>query len=227
MSHEGTIMSVDSTYPTGPEGLPALERADPPDVIHGQPDLARRRALVAATTALGGISVAITAVPFVGSMLPSERAKAAGAPVETDISNLEPGALLTVEWQGKPVWILRRTEEMLRLMGEDEQRLSDPQSAVPQQPAYCRNPTRSIKPGFLVAVGICTHLGCVPTFRPETAPADLGPEWHGGFYCPCHASKFDLAGRVYKNVPAPTNLVIPQHGYLSDFRLIIGTDGKL
>lgn len=219
-------MSVDSTYPTGPEGLPAPERAGPPDVAHEPPDPARRRALVAATTAVGGIAVAVATVPFVGSMLPSERAKAAGAPVEIDTSDLEPGTLRTVEWQGKPVWILRRTDEMLRLLGGDDRRLVDPQSAVPQQPAYSRNPTRSIKPEILVAVGICTHLGCVPTFRPQVAPADLGPEWRGGFYCACHASKFDLAGRVYKNVPAPTNLVIPQHGYLSDSRLIIGTDGK-
>ncbi len=208
-------MSADITHP-----------ADLPDVIPEQPNAARRRALVAATTALGGIAVVVASVPFIGSMLPSERAKAAGAPVETDIINLEPGTLLTVEWQGKPVWILHRTDEMLRLLGEDEQRLSDPQSAIPQQPAYCRNPTRSIKPGFLVAVGICTHLGCVPTCRPEVAAPDLGPEWRGGFYCPCHGSKFDLAGRVYKNVPAPTNLVIPRYGYLSDSRLIIGTDVK-
>lgn len=198
--------------------------AEAPDAAHETPDPARRRALVAATTALGGIGVAVSTVPFIGSMLPSERAKAAGAPVEVDIGTLGPGALQTVEWQGKPVWILHRTGEMLRLLGEDEQRLSDPRSAVPQQPAYCKNPTRSIKPEFLVAVGICTHLGCVPTVRPEIAPADLGPKWRGGFYCPCHASKFDLAGRVYKNVPAPTNLVIPRHGYLSDSRLIIGTD---
>lgn len=219
-------MSAELTHPTGSEGPQAPERAGPSDVIHDRPDPARRRALVAATTALGGIGVAVATAPFIGSMLPSERAKAAGAPVEADISNLEPGTLLTVEWQGKPVWILHRTGEMLRLLGEDEQRLSDPQSAVPQQPAYCRNPTRSIKPGFLVAVGICTHLGCVPTFRPQLAPGDLGPEWRGGFYCPSHASKFDLAGRVYKDVPAPTNLVVPRHGYLSDFRLIIGTDVK-
>lgn len=226
MTNEGTIVSVDSAYPTGPEGLPALEPADPPDVTHEPPDSARRRVLVAATMAVGGITVAAAAVPFIGSMLPSERVKAAGAPVEIDISDLEPGTLRTVEWRGKPVWILRRTDEMLRLMGGDNRRLVDPQSAVPQQPAYATNPTRSIKPGILVAVGLCTHLGCVPTFRPQIAPADLGPEWRGGFYCACHASKFDLAARVYKNVPAPTNLVIPQHGYLSDSRLIIGTDGK-
>jgi ubiquinol-cytochrome c reductase iron-sulfur subunit len=219
-------MSVDLIHPMGSEGSPAPERVDPPDVTHEPPDLARRRVLVAATTALGGIGVAVATVPFIGSMLPSERAKAAGAPVETNISDLEPGTLRTMEWQGKPVWIVRRTDEILRLLGEDQQRLSDPQSAVPQQPAYCRNPTRSIKPEFFVSVGLCTHLGCVPTFRPEIAPVDLGSKWRGGFYCACHASKFDLAGRVYKNVPAPTNLVIPRHGYLSDSRLIIGTDGK-
>lgn len=221
-------MSTDSTYPTGSEGLPALERAGSPDVIPEpeQPDPARRRALVAATTALGGIGIAVATVPFIGSMLPSERAKAAGAPVEADIAGLAPGALATVEWRGKPVWIQHRTREMLRLLGEYDRQLSDPRSEEPQQPGYCKNSTRSIKPEILVAVGICTHLGCVPTFRPEIAPADLGPDWHGGYYCPCHASRFDLAGRVYRNVPAPTNLVIPPHGYLSDSRLIIGTDGK-
>ena len=187
---------------------------------------ARRRVLVAATTAVGGFGVAVATVPFIGSMLPSERAKAAGAPVETDIGKLEPGTLLTVEWQGKPVWILHRTDEMLRRLGEDDRQLRDPQSALPQQPTYCRNPTRSIKPEYLVSVGLCTHLGCVPTFRPDIAPADLGPGWDGGFYCPCHGSKFDLAGRVHKGVPAPTNLVIPRHTYSSTFQLVIGTDVK-
>lgn len=226
MGNEGKSMSVDLTDPMGSEGLQALERASPSALTDHQPDPARRRALVAVTTALGGIGVAFATVPFIGSMLPSERAKAAGAPVEADISKLEPGTLLTVEWQGKPVWILRRTDAMLRLLGKDDRRLNDPQSAVPQQPGYCRNPTRSIKPEYLISVGICTHLGCVPTFRPGIAPADLGPEWHGGFYCPCHGSKFDLAGRVYKGVPAPTNLVIPRYTYLRDSRLIIGTDVK-
>jgi len=217
-------MSVDSTYPTGSAGVPSPERADQPDATHEQPDSARRRTLVAATTAVGGIGVAVATVPFIASMLPSERAKAAGAPVETDLSNLEAGTLQTVEWQGKPVWILRRTDEMLRLLGKDDRQLSDARSDVPQQPTYCRNPTRSINPQYFVTVGLCTHLGCVPSFRPEVAPADLGPEWRGGFYCPCHGSKFDLAGRVYKGVPAPTNLVIPRHSYLSDSRLIIGTE---
>ena len=219
-------MSVDLTDPMASEGLLALEQAGPSALTDQQPDPARRRTLVAVTTALGGIGVAVATVPFIGSMRSSEGAKAAGAPVEADISKLGPGTLLSVEWQGKPVWILRRTDAMLRLLGKDDRRLNDPQSAVPQQPAYCRNPTRSIKAEYLVSVGICTHLGCVPTFRPEIAPADLGPEWRGGFYCPCHGSKFDLAGRVFKGVPAPTNLTIPRHAYLSNFQLIIGTDVK-
>lgn len=226
MGNEGMSVSVDLTGPMGSEGLLALERAEPSALTDQQPDSARRRALVAVMTALGGIGVAFATVPFIGSMLPSERAKAAGAPVEVDIGKLGPGTLLSVEWRGKPVWILRRTDAMLRLLGKDDRRLNDSQSAVPQQPAYCRNPTRSIKPEYLASVGICTHLGCVPTFRPEIAPADLGPEWHGGFYCPCHGSKFDLAGRVFKGVPAPTNLIIPRHAYLSNFQLIIGTDVK-
>jgi ubiquinol-cytochrome c reductase, iron-sulfur subunit len=154
------------------------------------------------------------------------KTKSAGAPVEADIMALEPGALLTVEWRGKPVWILRRSPEMLQLLEKYDEKLSDRKSKVPQQPAYCKNPTRSIKPELLVAVGICTYLGCVPAYRKEIAPADLGPEWRGGFFWPCHGSKFDLAGRVYKNVAAPTNLVIPQHSYLSDSRLLIGMENK-
>jgi len=159
-------------------------------------------------------------------MLPSEKAKAAGAPIEADIGNIEPGALVTVEWQGRPVWILHRSGEMLGRLGTGDGRLSDPRSEVPQQPAYCKNPARALKPEYFVSIGLCTHLGCVPTFRPEIAPADLGTGWPGGFYCPCHGSKFDLAGRVHKGVPAPTNLVIPRYAYLSDVRLIIGTDVK-
>lgn len=226
MSNEDTIMSGDLIHPIGYDLLPSPERVDPLDVTYEPPDLSRRHALVAVTTVLGGIGAAVATVPFIASMLPSERAKVAGAPVEVDISKLEPGTLLTVEWQGKPAWILRRTDKMLQLLGANDRRLNDPQSKVPQQPAYCENPTRSIKAEYLVSVGLCTHLGCVPTFRPEIAPADLGPEWHGGFFCPCHGSKFDLAGRVYKGVPAPTNLVIPRHIYSNDFQLIIGTDVK-
>ena len=149
-----------------------------------------------------------------------------GAPVQADIGKLEPGALLRVEWRGQPVWIVRRTSEMLAALPSQNPRLVDPDSEVPQQPAYCQNPTRSIKSEYLVAIGICTHLGCSPTYRPDVAPDDLGPDWKGGFFCPCHGSRFDLAGRVFKNVPAPTNLVIPKHTYLDDNSILIGEDGQ-
>lgn len=160
------------------------------------------------------------------SMLPSERAKAAGAPVEVDISKLEAGMLLLVEWRGKVVWVLNRTPEMLATLEKLDSVVADPESEKPQQPEYAQNKTRSIKPAILVVEGVCTHLGCSPVFRKEIAPADLGPSWIGGFFCPCHGSKFDLAGRVYKNVPAPTNLVVPPHAYLSDNRLLVGADSK-
>ena len=206
------------------ETLPDFNQTAAFRVSKDPADLARRRTLVMATSILGGLGIAATEVPFIGSMLPSERAKAAGAPVEADISKLNPSDLMTVEWQGKPVWILNRTDDMLRQLSKEDQQLRDPQSEVPNQPKYCKNPTRSIKPEYLVSVGICTHLGCVPNFRPEISPADLGTAWQGGFYCPCHGSKYDLAGRVFKGVPAPTNLIIPRHAYLSDSQLIIGTD---
>jgi ubiquinol-cytochrome c reductase iron-sulfur subunit len=189
-------------------------------------DARKRKFLIAATSAVGGVAVAGVAVPLVMSMLPSARAKAAGAPVEVDISKIEPGMLLTVEWRGKPVWIVNRTPEMLDLLGKHDDQLVDPNSEQPQQPAYCKNPTRSIKPEFLVAVGICTHLGCSPTYRKEVGAADLGADWPGGFFCPCHGSRFDLAARVFKNVPAPINLLIPPYQYLSDARLLIGVDAK-
>jgi ubiquinol-cytochrome c reductase iron-sulfur subunit len=159
-------------------------------------------------------------------MLPSERAKAAGAPVEVDITKLEPGMLLLVEWRGKVVWVLNRTSEMLATLKKVDSELADPKSEKPQQPAYAKNDTRAIKPQYLVVEGVCTHLGCSPVFRKDIAPADLGPDWLGGFFCPCHGSKFDLAGRVYKHVPAPTNLVVPPHVYLSDTTLLIGSDSK-
>ena len=159
-------------------------------------------------------------------MMPSERAKAAGAPVEVDISKLEPGMLLLVEWRGKVVWILSRTPEMLASLTTLDSKLSDPNSEREQQPEYAQNLTRSIRPEILVTTGVCTHLGCSPVYRKEIAPADLGPEWLGGFFCPCHGSKFDLAGRVYKNVPAPTNLLVPPHIYLSENVLLIGSDRK-
>jgi ubiquinol-cytochrome c reductase iron-sulfur subunit len=189
-------------------------------------DTRKRKFLIAATSAVGGVAVAGVAVPLVMSMMPSARAKAAGAPVEVDISKVEPGMLLTVEWRGKPVWIVNRTKEMLDKLTTLDSQLADPKSEMPQQPEYCQNPARSIKPEFLVAVGICTHLGCSPTYRKDIGAADLGADWPGGFFCPCHGSRFDLAGRVYKGVPAPTNLVIPPHQYLSDAKLLIGVDAK-
>lgn len=185
----------------------------------------RRRFLVAATSVVGAVGVAGAAVPFLASWWPSARAQAAGAPVEADISKLEPGAMLTVEWRGKPVWIVRRTQETLDNLSRLEDKLRDPNSEVDQQPPYAKNEYRSRKPEYLVCVGICTHLGCSPTFRPEIAPPDLGPDWLGGFFCPCHGSRFDLAGRVYAGVPAPTNLVVPPYTYLTETRILIGKDG--
>jgi ubiquinol-cytochrome c reductase iron-sulfur subunit len=189
-------------------------------------DHRKRKLLIAATSAAGGVATIGISVPFVASLTPSDRAKAAGAPVEVDISTIEPGTMLSVEWQGKPVWIVRRSKEMLDLLSKHDDDLVDPASTGDQQPAYCSNPTRSIKPEILVVLGICTHLGCSPTFRPETAPADLGEKWAGGWFCPCHGSRFDLAARVFKGVPAPINLIIPPHKYLSDTRLLVGDDGK-
>jgi len=188
-------------------------------------DSSKRRFLVAMSSAVGGVAVVGAATPFVMSMMPSARALAAGAPVEVDVSKLEPGAMLTVEWRGKPVWIVHRTPEMLDLLGKHEDKLSDPASEVgAQQPDYCKNPQRSIKPEYLVAVGICTHLGCSPTYRKEIGAADLGADWPGGFFCPCHGSRFDLAARVFSGSPAPTNLVVPPHRYIDDTTLLVGED---
>jgi len=189
-------------------------------------DVNKRRFLVGATSVVGGIGAVAAATPFVMSFWPSERAKAAGAPVEVDISKIEPGQKIDVEWRGKVVWLINRTQPMLESLPKLDARLSDPNSDEPQQPAYCKNEHRSIKAPMFVAVGICTHLGCSPTFRKEVAPADLGPDWLGGFFCPCHQSKFDLAGRVYKGVPAPLNLVVPPHKYASDTSVVIGEDTK-
>jgi ubiquinol-cytochrome c reductase iron-sulfur subunit len=184
----------------------------------------KRRFLIGATTVVGGIGAAAAAVPFGMSFWPSERAKAAGAPVEQDISKLEPGQQIRVEWRGKVVWIINRTPTMLATLPKLDDRVADPKSDVDHQPAYAKNENRSRKPEIFVAVGICTHLGCSPTFRPEVAPADLGPDWLGGFFCPCHQSKFDLAGRVYKGVPAPTNLIIPPYRFVTDTMIVIGED---
>jgi len=188
-------------------------------------DLKRRRVLTVAASAVGVVGAGFVAVPFIASMQPSARAKAAGAPVEADISKLEPGQMLRVKWRGKPVWIVRRSPEMLDSLASLDQDLRDPQSNDSEQPEYCKNPARAIKSEYFVAVGICTHLGCSPTYRPDVAPADLGADWKGGFFCPCHGSRFDLAGRVYQGVPAPLNLVIPPHQYLTDTLLLIGEDG--
>jgi ubiquinol-cytochrome c reductase iron-sulfur subunit len=187
-------------------------------------DTGRRRFLTAATTVVGAVGTGFVLVPFISSMQPSARARAAGAPVRADISKLEPGQMVRVKWRGKPVWLVRRTEKMLGVLPTLDATLSDPESLESIQPPYAQNEYRSIKPGLLVTVGICTHLGCSPTYRPDVGAADLGADWEGGFFCPCHGSKFDLAGRVYKGVPAPTNLVIPPHSYLSDTELLIGED---
>lgn len=189
-------------------------------------DNERRQFLTTAATVVGGAGVVMAAVPFVASLQPSARAEAVGAPVEVDISHLEPDKLLMAKWRGQPVWILRRTKEDLATLKDLVPELRDPRSAEPQQPEYAHNEHRSIKPENLVVVGLCTHLGCSPKYVPEAAAAsyDLGSEWKGGFFCPCHGSRFDLAGRVYTGVPAPTNLVVPPHKYLSDTRIVIGED---
>lgn len=184
----------------------------------------RRKLLAGATALTGGAGLAGFGIALIQSMNPSEAAKAAGAPVEVDVGGIAPGSLVTVEWRGRPVWVLHRSPEMLASLNQHLERLADPQSEQQQQPAYAANATRSIRPAFMVMTAICTHLGCVPAFRPQVAPPDLGPEWTGGFYCPCHGSRFDLAGRVFKNVPAPRNLEIPPHEYLGSDRLRVGTD---
>lgn len=191
------------------------------------PHQRKRRMLLTATAGMAGIGGLFAAVPFVASWMPSQRAQSAGAPEIVDISGLEPGQQLTVKWRGRPVWILRRTPDMLSRMqvGTHLTRLRDPGSQVTtQQPAYARNANRSLAPEYLVVIAVCTHLGCVPTFRPGVAPPDLGPDWDGGYFCPCHGSRFDLAGRVYKGVPAPTNLVIPPHRFIQGTLIEVGVD---
>ncbi|EGV35734.1 ubiquinol-cytochrome c reductase iron-sulfur subunit [Neisseria weaveri] len=184
----------------------------------------RRRFLTLATAGAGGVAALGVATPFLASFFPSEKAKAAGAAVEVDVSKIEAGQLMTVEWQGKPIWVLNRTEQQQKDLASLDGKMADPNSEVEQQPEYCKNPLRSIKPNIFIAIGICTHLGCSPTYRPDVAPADLGSDWKGGFFCPCHGSKFDLAGRVFAGVPAPTNLIIPPYKYLSDTTVLVGDD---
>lgn len=195
-------------------------------MMNQQVDRSKRRFLVAATSVVGGAAGVVALTPFVMSMLPSERAKAAGAPVEVDISKVEPGMQLAVAWQGKPVWVVNRTKAMLDKLPGLADRLVDPNSDVPQQPENCKNIYRSIKPEYLVVVGICTHLGCSPTYRPELGPPDLGADWPGGWFCPCHGSRYDLSARVFKNVPAPMNMLVPPHYYMTEMRVLVGEEKK-
>jgi ubiquinol-cytochrome c reductase iron-sulfur subunit len=183
-----------------------------------------RRNLVVATSVVGGAASVGVAVPFVASMLPSERAKAAGAPVEVDLSRIAPGELAVIEWRGKPVWVIRRTKEMLESLKAVTPRLTDPGSKSSKQPKYAENEYRSAKPDLMVMEGVCTHLGCSPQLKTAEAKAEMGGDWAGGFYCPCHGSKFDYAGRVFRGAPAPTNLEVPSYTFVSENTLLIGED---
>jgi len=191
-------------------------------------DNSKRRFLTtAASVVVGGAGVAAVAVPFVASMLPSAKARAAGAPVEVDISKLAVGQLITVEWRGKPVWVFNRSTESIDMLPSIDANLVDPDSDMAsQQPSYCKNETRSIRENIAVLVGVCTHLGCSPKYRPELAPEDLGADWKGGFFCPCHGSRYDLSGRVFKNMPAPKNLEVPPYKFIGDNVVVIGDDAK-
>ena len=189
-------------------------------------DKGKRGFLMAATGVVGGVAAAATAVPFAGSMFPSERAKAAGAPVEVDISKLGPGEIQIVEYRGKPVWIMNRTKEMLEGIKKSDSKVSDPNSEVPQQPPYAKNEFRSIKPDIVVLEGVCTHLGCSPQYKSVESKADMGQDWNGGFFCPCHGSKFDFAGRVFAGSPAPKNLEVPKYKFVGDAKIVIGDDTK-
>lgn len=198
-----------------------MSDSDSNTVDHG-----RRRMLIAGTSVVGAVGVVAFAAPLLASWMPSARAKAAGAPVEVNVSKIEPGQLVRVIYRGKPVWLIGRSEETIANLPSNDVLLADPESSVEaQQPSYTKNSVRSIKPELIVMYGVCTHLGCSPTYRPELAAPDLGADWKGGFYCPCHGSLFDLAGRVFKNVPAPTNLEIPKHFYKTDEIVLIGEDG--
>lgn len=183
----------------------------------------RRKFLTAATSVVGAVGAVGAAIPFVGSWNPSAKAKAAGAPIKANLANLEAGQMITLEWRGKPVYVVRRTPEILEGISKVDDMVRDPDSVEPQQPEYITDKYRAIKDEFLVVLGVCTHLGCAPMFRPDVGAADLGgASWQGGFFCPCHGSKFDLAGRVYKGVPAPTNLEVPPYSYEGDALLTVG-----
>ena len=189
----------------------------------------RRRFLTATTAVVGAVGVGFAAVPFITSWKPSARAEVAGAPVDVDISKIdnEPGMRMQIQWRGKPVWIFKRTPEQLGLLPTLDDRLKDPLSVnADQTPAFARNEARAIKPEIAVIVGICTHLGCVPGYVPEMLPQPFDSQWKGGFYCPCHQSRFDLAGRVYSGVPAPSNLEIPPYHFVTDTHLVIGVPPK-
>ena len=198
-------------------------------VMSGSPpvDLKRRRLLTGATLILGAVGAGMGAVPFVASFQPSERARAVGAPIEVDISALEPGQMVREKWRGKPVWVVRRTDEMLANLPGLDPELRDPISEKSDQPTYAANEYRSIKPEYLVLVGLCTHLGCSPNFVPTIADAAMGADWKGGFFCPCHGSRFDLAGRVYQGVPAPKNMVVPPYRFVDDTHIVVGEDQEV
>lgn len=191
-------------------------------------DRQRRRFLTQATTVVGGAGVLAAMVPFVSSMSTSARAQAAGLPIEVDIGKIQPGQRVTYEWRGKPVWVVNRSERLLASLEELEPKLADPDSSNSLQPPYCENRYRAREshPEILVMVGLCTHLGCSPSYRPEASPADLGPEWLGGYFCPCHGSRYDISGRVYANQPAPKNMEIPPYTFLSEKRLLIGANNE-
>lgn len=184
----------------------------------------RRQFLLTSSCILGGIGAVCALTPFVASWLPSAKAEAAGAPVEVDLSRMEPGEQAIVEWRGRPVWIIRRTQKMLQSLNNDLNQLRDPDSLVDQQPVYAQNNYRSINPEYLVLIGVCTHLGCSPKYKPSLK--ELGPDWPGGFFCPCHGSTFDLAGRVFKGVPAPINLEVPPYHFSNEHTIVIGEDAK-
>ncbi|WP_404368440.1 ubiquinol-cytochrome c reductase iron-sulfur subunit [Marinobacter sp.] len=191
---------------------------------NGDVSQSRRRFLIGATSVVGGVGVVGAAVPFVASWNPSDRAKAAGAPVSVNIGKVEPGQQITVEWRGKPVWVVRRTEKMLENIEKLNDVVKDPMSEEAAQPPYIEGIYRAIKDEYLIVVGICTHLGCSPNYRPEVAPADLGENWLGGFFCACHGSKYDLAGRVYENQPAPSHLEVPPYRYETADTVTVGLD---
>jgi ubiquinol-cytochrome c reductase iron-sulfur subunit len=188
--------------------------------------LNRRNFLANLTKVMGGIGGIFAVIPFLSTMSPSEKAKSAGAPIEIDVSGLKPGAFKVVEWRGKPVWVVRRTAEMINNTQEDNDILTDPKSLEEHQPKYTQNKFRSLNPEYLVLLGVCTHLGCSPLYKPNSKTAELGLDWKGGFFCPCHGSKFDLSGRVHRGMPAPYNLEVPPYYFVSESRIIVGKDGE-